>query len=508
MHPMFILQVAKIDLASSTVTFKVVSSSSNIRRMAVSRFFVLRTLAFDGRDDLAVCRALRGLLAPLSPPEQEQRLTDPRTVDQFIVSTRLTAIENYVDWETTDHDDTLARLLAAMKLPISYQLEVKFSEPAHLGGFKVGPRLNSHQTDGQIAGIEALLRTDPENLYTFKGDDEHWRLHDFLDTYNTYGEYEIAWTNAQDSVTARTNGVLPFKESSGWGAVDREGVQCIAHEYEDFDWSDGELVFWDEERWIPAAELIGAPRRSKLELPAPDPDAVARESAAIRAAQVAKYGLTIAQLLRCWIRVFSTRPDIHVLHDTVGAPVSASTLAALASLLPADVHAFAAESGPLHFCWVFADRLAEVAQSEEGYNGGRINLVGFEAVRWYPSFARGSAMMFDELQPEGSSFLFHDRDSSPSAAAISFHNLSDRYNQGGVASYLTAGAASAFVWYWPKRGYWEAEALVARLAAASLPRTTPADEVVAVLRARGLDELEAQAVQRWLGPDATLLLPT
>lgn len=63
------------------------------------------------------------------------------------------------------------------------------------------------------------------------------------------------------------------------------------------------------------------------------------------------------------------------------------------------------------------------------------------------------------------------------------------------------------MWSWPKRGDWEAKECVARLAAASLPRTTPADEVVAGLRARGLDEREAQAVQRWLGPDATLLLP-
>jgi hypothetical protein len=501
---MFTLQVAKIDPETSTVTFKV-CSTSNARKMAVSRFFVLRTLALDGRDDLAVCRALRALLASLSPPEREQRLTDPRTVDRFILRTRITAIENYIDWESIDHSDVLAKLLVRMKLPSSYHLEVHFSDPAHLAGFKVGPRLTSNQADGWIPGIEALLRTGPDNLYTFKGDDEHWRLHDFLATYNTYGEYEIAWTNAEDSVTAGTNGVLPFKESSGWGAVDRDGRKCIAFAYEDYDYHDGRLVFWDEERWIPAADLIGAPHPSAPR--PPDPDAVTREGVAIRAAQVDKYGLTIAQLLRCWIRVFSTRPDIHVLHDTAGPPVSASALAALASQLPAHAHAFAAESGPLHFCWIFKDKLAEVHESSEGYNGGRINLVGFEAVRWHRSHAGGSAAMFDDLQAEGSSFLFHDRGSSPGAAGIIFHNLSERYSQGDVESYLTTGAASAFVWYWPKRGYWEAEEFVARLAAASLPRTTPADEVVAGLRARGLDELEAQAVQRWLGPAATLLLP-
>lgn len=63
------------------------------------------------------------------------------------------------------------------------------------------------------------------------------------------------------------------------------------------------------------------------------------------------------------------------------------------------------------------------------------------------------------------------------------------------------------MWYWQKRSYWEAEAILARLTAASLPSTTPVDEVVAGLCARGLEPTEAQAVQRWLGRDAVLLLP-
>ncbi len=502
----FVLQVAEIDAANSVVTFKCFSTS-DARKLAVSRFFVLRTLALDGRADLAVCKALGTALDSLSPSERDQRLVDLAFVDQYILKTRIVAIENYIDWETMDQDDVLAKLLPRMKLPSTYQLEVHFSDPAHLVGFKIGPRLHSTQADGWIPGIEALLRTDPENLYTFKNDDEHWRLHDYLVGHNTYGEFEIAWTNAQDSVLARTHGVLPFKDGGRWGAIDRECRPCIANAYEDYDYDEGTLRFWDEERWIPAAELIGKPRPHTPEPPATDLEAVLDAAATLRAAQLEEYGLTLVQLLRCWIRVFSERPDIHVVHSSLGEPVDPSDLVALAGLLPAHALALAAECGPLHFCWVFKSDLAEVNDHDLGYNGGRINLVGFTDVTWHRVSAGASVAKFDELQPEGSTFLFHDRDSSPASAGLTFIKLSEHYSQGNVETYLTSGAASAFVWYWPKRDYWEAEAFVAKLATASLPRTTPADEVIAGLRARGLGELEATAVQRWLGPDATLLLP-
>jgi hypothetical protein len=239
----------------------------------------------------------------------------------------------------------------------------------------------------------------------------------------------------------------------------------------------------------------------------PDPDVITRESEAIRAAQVEKYGLTIAQLLRCWCRVFAKRPDVHVLHATSDRSASVATLAALASRLPAHAHALAAELGSLHFCWIFKDELAGAGSREPGYNGGRINLVGFETLRWYAEDDRYDAS-FDVLQPEGSTVLSHEADATPADARLFFMNSgSEPRELGTVESYVTYGAQCAFVWYWQKRGYWEAEAFLARLTAASLPSTTPADEVVAALCARGLEPAEAQAVQRWLGPDAVLLLP-
>jgi hypothetical protein len=253
-----------------------------------------------------------------------------------------------------------------------------------------------------------------------------------------------------------------------------------------------------------AGGAVRSPKVARQQSLNPDPDAVTRASEAIRAAQRDKYGLTIAQLLRCWCRVFARRPDIHVLHATADRPAAP---AALAPRLPAHVLALASELGAVHFCWAFKDKLDEVGNSGMGYNGGRVNLVDFETLRWYEEQA-GFDASFDVLQPEGSTVLSHEFAATPADARLFFINPGSEPRALGTAeSYLTYGAQCAFVWYWQKPGYWEAEEFLARLTAASLPKTTPAEEVVAGLCARGLDPAEAQAVQRWLGPDAVLLLP-
>lgn len=168
----------------------------------------------------------------------------------------------------------------------------------------------------------------------------------------------------------------------------------------------------------------------------PDPDAITRESETIRAAQIAKYGLTIPQLLRCWCRVFAKRPDVHVLHSTA-AQSSPSTVAALVSRLPADALALVDELGSLHFCWVFEDKLDEAGTSEPGYNGGRINFVGFEDLRWYAENDNFEAS-FDVLQPEGSTVLSHESEATPADARLFFINPgSEARDFGTVGSYLT-----------------------------------------------------------------------
>ncbi|MBA3545805.1 MAG: transposase [Nannocystis sp.] len=250
----FILDVDKVDPDRCSVTFKIRSTQS-VRQMAVSRFFALRTLALNGRDDYAVCRGLKLLTSSMTRREREKLLGDRQTADQFITRTRITAIENYIDWENIDHDATLAKLLVAMELPASYHLEVHFSDPAHLAGIQVGDRLESYHADGWIEGIEALLQADPGNIYSFKGDDEHWRLHSLLTTYNAGGEDAIAWTNAHDTVTRMTSGLLPWQDGGRWGAVDNDGATRIGFTYDDFGYQDGHLHFKLDDRWISVAGL-------------------------------------------------------------------------------------------------------------------------------------------------------------------------------------------------------------------------------------------------------------
>lgn len=250
----FTLHVDKVDPDRSSVTFKIRSTQS-VRRMAVSRFFVLRTLALNGRDDYAVCQRLRALTTSMTRRERDRRLGDPQTADEFIARTRVTAIENYIDWENIDHHAALEKLLVAMELPSHYHLEVHFSEPAHLAGIQVGDRLESYHADGWIDGIEALLHNDPGNIYAFKGDDEHWRLHARLATYNTSGEDAIAWTNAQDTITRMTNGLIPWQDGDRWGAVDCDGAKRVEFTYDDVGYQNGSLHFMKDNRWISVADL-------------------------------------------------------------------------------------------------------------------------------------------------------------------------------------------------------------------------------------------------------------
>ncbi len=260
-----------------------------------------------------------------------------------------------------------------------------------------------------------------------------------------------------------------------------------------------------------AAEKMAAQRgaeASKLGAARPIIDAV-------NARQVEKYGRTIPELLRLWIRLFAQRPDIHVRTNTHGAPTSTATVAALTQRLPPDILALAAGSGPLHFCYVFADQREGMDGSSEGYNGGRINLVGFKHFRWWDRPAEWDFVsfkaqaMFDELQAEGSTMLSHDPGESETDALLVFDDANDceRHPMGTSEEYLTQGARRGFVWYWPKLEYWEANDFVAKLFKGSIPRTSTEAAIRSGLVARGLDAAEADSMWRWLGRDAVLLIP-
>ncbi|MFY0540635.1 hypothetical protein [Nannocystis pusilla] len=83
--------------------------------------------------------------------------------------------------------------------------------------------------------------------------------------------------------------------------------------------------------------------------------------------------------------------------------------------------------------------LAEVGSSGAGNNGGRLNLVGFEAFRWHASGADEFTAMFDDLQAEGSTFLIQEPGTSSDRAEVVFVNLGERRSFGTVAHYITRG---------------------------------------------------------------------
>ncbi len=99
--------------------------------------------------------------------------------------------------------------------------------------------------------------------------------------------------------------------------------------------------------------------------------------------------------------------------------------------------------------------------------------------------------------------LSYASDQDPTTAQIGWI---DGQELGNVESYLTAGARVGFVrgWQQPTK---VAEKLARKLFAASIPRDTPEDAVVAALVTHGLVQAEATALVRWLGQDAVILLP-
>lgn len=260
----------------------------------------------------------------------------------------------------------------------------------------------------------------------------------------------------------------------------------------------------------PAARV--AAKKSEV---APDEKLVQlqQEIAEANAPIVARLGFTIPQLLLRYLRVFAQRPDVEVVKNVQRKPATGKQLVRLRSLLPPDVLSCAAELGGLEFTWVFKDKAAERTNFSAGYNGGRINLVGFQGFRWYkkPADWEGSwdsSAMFDNLVEEGNTRLYFDPGEKPTQAALMFDDANDcdRFSMGSVNDYLTHGAKAGFVWYWPRSGYWEARAFTKRLFDHALPRDTSTAATIAALVKEGLTEAEARGISTWLGDAAVILL--
>lgn len=231
-------------------------------------------------------------------------------------------------------------------------------------------------------------------------------------------------------------------------------------------------------------------------------------------AQRQKWGLTLGELLRCYFKVFSQREDIVVTKEKWDRPTTTSTLLSKQGYAPDDALTLFSEVGPVEFIWVLKERLKDAGNYSEGYNGGRLNLIGIDRFHWYGKndweedlTYEGSAM-FDSLQAEGSTFFSYEPDEKKTEAGLVFDDANDcsRDYVGSVESYLTDGARCGYVWYWPKSGYWEARDFTAALIENSPPTSTPAAELHAMLVARGLSADQATAMQTWLGEDVVILI--
>lgn len=240
----------------------------------------------------------------------------------------------------------------------------------------------------------------------------------------------------------------------------------------------------------------------------------ARTLAAVQARQRDAWGLTLAELLHLWVRLFKRRADIVVRTHEEAPPLSERRLGWNTDQLPPEVLAFAAEHGGLYFCWYLKALEAEMADKSEGYNGGKVRLLGVEHVRWRPKsedWQYGdweAQVMIDLMVEEGVTFLAYRPGETPVQAHVEFDSANDceRYPMGSLEDYLTLGARRAFAWYW-QQDDWEGKEFREALEEASLPRDTPPEQLIAALVARGASPPEASALHRWIGPDVVLLLP-
>lgn len=234
--------------------------------------------------------------------------------------------------------------------------------------------------------------------------------------------------------------------------------------------------------------------------------------------QRAQWGATLDELLLAYIQVFSKRRDIVVTGVKRRRKTGQWQLKqSVYTKMPDEVIALFYNFGGIQFHYVFEEDAAASSKFSEGYNGGHLNLIGINNFRWYPmekwqKEADGiefkATGMFDSLQAEGYCDLSYDEGETSRDAGVVFDDSNDvsRTPIGSVEFYLTQGARSGFVWYWPKAGYWEAEKFKTRLFDRALPRDTAREVVEKKLVEQGLDAGMARAMYAWLGPDSVILL--
>lgn len=219
--------------------------------------------------------------------------------------------------------------------------------------------------------------------------------------------------------------------------------------------------------------------------------------------------LPLPRLLRAWARAFAARRDVFIVDSRFEPGIEAGP--ALGDL-PPDAAAFARACGGVELTWVFDEDKEKRDGFSKGYRGGRLNLRLDGA--WYPRAGwewvdLDEHAMLDDMVEEAGTWLVTRNGAPRSKAALLFHPSSGPEGVRvfrSLEEYLTEGARRAFVWYWQKPGYWEADEFVGRLREGSIAEDTPAEEIARALEARGIEAEEATALVEWLGAQAALLV--
>lgn len=235
---------------------------------------------------------------------------------------------------------------------------------------------------------------------------------------------------------------------------------------------------------------------------------------AVNEEQRKRWGATLPELLLLYFKLFSQRPDVHVYTYNIGRPTPNNTLRNLEKHVPPELLALHQVFGAVEFNWCFEEHKSERHNYSEGYNGGRLNLVGLERFRWYsiPDWRKEYddyeyEAMFDDFVAEGTAVFSLDKGDKRTEATLIFDNANDceRHYLGKMESYLTEGAQSGFVWYW-QMGGGGADNFLGDLQESSFPRGTAPIQIEAALIEKGASKQEAQALMAWLKEHVVLLL--
>src|SRR5690606_15299050 len=209
--------------------------------------------------------------------------------------------------------------------------------------------------------------------------------------------------------------------------------------------------------------------------------------------------------LELFFRLFARRPDVHVWVSRVIPRASP------APQLPADADALL---GTRSSCFAWSFDPPEPGDERPEGNGGRLWLDAGHGEGWQSQDERwldgvASSLLIDDVVAEGLGLLVVDEGGAITDARPAFHDANDEalYRYASLEDYLTQGARKGFVWYWASPGSRDAADVLEQLHEGSLPAGTEPAVLRARLEAQGAALEEAEALWRWLGDDARLLVP-